>query len=572
MDQLFSRADVAPHRLAPPPPRGARTRTSSPTIAELLGAAERPVLVLGSDVWTDGAEEAARGFAETAGCRSSPTAWAAASCRAGHPLLVTRARRSAFAQADLVVVVGTPLDFRLGYGSFGGKDGAPPAKVVHLADAPASWPRTPTSPAVGPGDLSLVLDGLRDGLGTARPPSRLRTPWVAELRARRPPRPSPATPACWPPTPTRSTRPASTASCVPRLADDAVVIGDGGDFVSYAGKYVEPGTPGNWLDPGPYGCLGTGLGYAIAARLARPVRAGRAAARRRRRGFSLMDVDTLVRHRLPVVMVVRQQRHLGAGEAPDAVALRLRRRRRARGRRRRYDEVVRALGGAGEPVTEPGEIGPALRPRLRLRRAVPGERLTDPPSPIPGRPPVSEPIRRPSACGGPTGAGGRGRPVGDLTVRAYVDGGGLDPDADYVKTLRRAGDRAAAAPMYVAVRDGVLVGAVSLSPTAATGLTSPSHVSSSCGCSSSSQAPRGTGVADALISSAVEAWPASEATSGSCCRSSTTTRRPPPLRPARVRAGPEPRLATGTRGQPADLHLAGLIPLSCRGTGRAGWG
>ena len=55
-----------------------------------------------------------------------------------------------------------------------------------------------------------------------------------------------------------------------RLADDAVVIGDGGDFVSFAGKYVEPKAPGGWLDPGPYGCLGTGLGYAIAARLARP--------------------------------------------------------------------------------------------------------------------------------------------------------------------------------------------------------------------------------------------------------------------------------------------------------------
>ena len=87
------------------------------------------------------------------------------------------------------------------------------------------------------------------------------------------------------------------------LADDAVVIGDGGDFVSFAGRFVEPARPGNWLDPGPYGCLGTGLGYAIAARLARPwaqvvLLLGDGAA-----GFSLMDVDTLVRHRLPVVLV-----------------------------------------------------------------------------------------------------------------------------------------------------------------------------------------------------------------------------------------------------------------------------
>ena len=52
------------------------------------------------------------------------------------------------------------------------------------------------------------------------------------------------------------------------LDDDAVVIGDGGDFVSFAGKYIEPLRPGRWLDPGPFGCLGTGLGYAIAARVA----------------------------------------------------------------------------------------------------------------------------------------------------------------------------------------------------------------------------------------------------------------------------------------------------------------
>src|SRR5260370_25494563 len=87
------------------------------------------------------------------------------------------------------------------------------------------------------------------------------------------------------------------------LGGEAVVVGDGGDFGSYAGKYVEPKRRGGWLDPGPYGCLGTGLGYAIAARLARPgsqvaLLLGDGAA-----GFSLMDADTLVRHGLPVVMI-----------------------------------------------------------------------------------------------------------------------------------------------------------------------------------------------------------------------------------------------------------------------------
>ncbi len=146
---------------------------------------------------------------------------------------------------------------------------------------------------------------------------------------------------------------------VPRLADDAVVIGDGGDFVSFAGKYVEPKRPGGWLDPGPYGCLGAGLGSAIAARLARPssqvvLLLGDGAA-----GFSLMDVDTLVRHRLPVVMVVGNNSAWGLEKGPMQmlygydVAAEL-------AHRTRYDEVVRALGGAGETVTDPRRIGPAL--------------------------------------------------------------------------------------------------------------------------------------------------------------------------------------------------------------------
>ena len=146
---------------------------------------------------------------------------------------------------------------------------------------------------------------------------------------------------------------------MPRLADDAVVIGDGGDFVSFAGKFVEPKRPGGWLDPGPYGCLGAGPGAAIAARLARPssqvvLLLGDGAA-----GFSLMDVDTMVRHNLPVVMVMGNNSAWALEKGPmqmlygyDVIA--------DLAPRTPYDEVVRALGGGGETVTDPKEIGPAI--------------------------------------------------------------------------------------------------------------------------------------------------------------------------------------------------------------------
>jgi acetolactate synthase-1/2/3 large subunit len=144
-----------------------------------------------------------------------------------------------------------------------------------------------------------------------------------------------------------------------RLERDAIVICDGGDFVSYAGKYVEVHEPGGWLDTGPYGCLGNGIGYAIAARVVRPeaqvvVMLGDGAA-----GFSLMDVDTLVRHRLPVVMIVGNNGIWGLEKHPMQfiygwdVACDLQ-------PDTRYDEVVRGLGGGGETVTTPDGIGPAL--------------------------------------------------------------------------------------------------------------------------------------------------------------------------------------------------------------------
>ena len=144
-----------------------------------------------------------------------------------------------------------------------------------------------------------------------------------------------------------------------RLERDAVVVGDGGDFVSWAGRLVDSFEPGCWMDPGPYGCLGTGLGYALAARVAHPGRQvvlmlGDGAA-----GFSLMDADTLVRHGLPVVIVVGNNGVWGLEKHPMeavygyAVAADLQ-------PECRYDEVVRALGGAGELVRRPADIGPAL--------------------------------------------------------------------------------------------------------------------------------------------------------------------------------------------------------------------
>jgi len=356
MDEFFNSAtgalpDVTRARGADPDPDGVAE------VAELLAAAARPVLVLGTDVWADGAEEAALRFVESAGLPTITNGMGRGVVPGGHPLLVTKARGQAFGGADLVVVVGTPLDFRLGYGVFGGKDGTTPAQVVHVADSPGQVSGHADLAASLAGDLTAVFDGLQQALDqVVRRPDW--SAWVTDLQGTV--KAAVERDAALLGAEADPIHPARIyGELVPRLADDSVVIGDGGDFVSFAGKFVEPKRPGGWLDPGPYGCLGAGLGSAMAARLARPssqvvLLLGDGAA-----GFSLMDVDTLVRHDLPVVMVCGNNSAWGLEKGPMQmlygydVAADL-------AQRTRYDEVVKALGGAGETVTDPRQIGPAI--------------------------------------------------------------------------------------------------------------------------------------------------------------------------------------------------------------------
>lgn len=356
IDEVFGQAtsEIRAARLPPPlePDGDALTR-----VAELVAAASAPVLVVGSDVWWGRAEDAARRLAETLRLPTVVNGMGRGVVPSGHELLVSRARGSALGGADLVVVLGTPLDFRLAFGAFGGKGGGVPAKVVHLADSADGLARHIELAAGAAGDLTAICDGIMAAY-RARPGSG-HDDWIAQLHDAE--RATAADETALLASDADPIHPARVYGELRRLLEpDAVVIGDGGDFVSFAGKYVETREPGCWLDPGPYGCLGTGLGYAAAARLARPssqvvLLLGDGAA-----GFSLMDVDTLVRHQLPVVMVCGNNGGWGLEKHPMRflygydVAADLQ-------PACRYDEVVRALGGAGETVRRPDQLGAALR-------------------------------------------------------------------------------------------------------------------------------------------------------------------------------------------------------------------
>ncbi len=213
LDEFFNNASG-------PLPTGTRNRGGEPDgdaiteIAELLAAASRPVLILGTDVWADGAEEAALRFVESAGIPTITNGMGRGLVPGGHPLLVTKARGQALSGSDLVIVVGTPLDFRLGYGVFGGDDDTSPARVVHVADSPGQVSGHAELAASVAGDLTSVLDGHAHRPGAGRPATRLVRlgDRPAGRASRRRPR---RTPPSWPRRPTPSTRPASTASSSP---------------------------------------------------------------------------------------------------------------------------------------------------------------------------------------------------------------------------------------------------------------------------------------------------------------------------------------------------------------------
>jgi acetolactate synthase-1/2/3 large subunit len=316
-------------------------------LAGLLASAQRPALMVGSDVYWAGAWPQLRAAAERFQVPCYFNGLGRGTLPADHPLAFLRTRGLLKQKADLVVVLGTPLDFRLGFGSFGS------ATVAHVVDAESQRAMHVDVPTVV-GDIGAVLAGLAEWSGNVVD----HLSWVESLRD--------AESAA-----AESDRAALVDAASPikpsriygelarRLARDAVVICDGGDFASYAGKYVEVHEPGCWLDTGPYGCLGNGPGYAIAARVARPssqvvLLLGDGAA-----GFSLMDADSMVRHGLAVVMVVGNNGIWGLEKHPMRsiygwdMACDLQ-------PGCRYDEVVRVLGGAGETVCEPEQLGPAL--------------------------------------------------------------------------------------------------------------------------------------------------------------------------------------------------------------------
>ncbi|MGF2952716.1 acetolactate synthase [Mycobacterium sp. THU-M116] len=319
--------------------------------ASLLSAARRPVIMAGTNVWWGHAESALLRLAEERRIPVLMNGMARGVVPADHPMALSRARAKALGEADVALVVGVPMDFRLGFGAVFGPQTQ--LVVADRAEPGRDHPR-PVAAALY-GDLTVILSALADGTGAGGTDHR---DWIEQLRATE-----------------NAARDAEKADLgddriplhpmrvyaelAPMLDRDAIVVIDAGDFGSYAGRVIDSYEPGCWLDSGPFGCLGSGPGYALAAKLARPDRQVVLLQGDGAFGFSGMEWDTLVRHNVPVVSVIGNngiwalEKHPMEALYGYSVVAELR-------PGTRYDEVARALGGHGELVSAPAELRPAL--------------------------------------------------------------------------------------------------------------------------------------------------------------------------------------------------------------------
>jgi len=320
--------------------------------ADALREAERPVIMAGSDLYWGHGECALAALAEALRIPVIVNGLARGCIPADHELYFARARREALKGADLALAVGAPMDFRLGFGSAFGNETQ--LVVLDRVEPAREHPRAVVAELYG--GLVGVLEALRAGGESGGGPDR--EGWIDELRAAE--REARAAERAQLADDRAPLHPMRVYAELKQLLDrDAIIVGDGGDFVSYAGRMIDSYEPGCWLDPGPYGCLGSGPGYALAAKLARPERQVVLLLGDGAFGFSGIEFDTLARHGVNVVGVMANNGIWGLEKHPMqliygySVAVDLR-------PETRYDQVVEALGGHGELVRSPAQLRPAL--------------------------------------------------------------------------------------------------------------------------------------------------------------------------------------------------------------------
>ncbi|HEY7541656.1 MAG TPA: thiamine pyrophosphate-binding protein, partial [Methylomirabilota bacterium] len=278
----------------------------------LLASAERPVVMAGGGVYWDDAGKSLAAFAERAGVPVFMNGAGRGALATDHPSAFFQTRGWALSHADVVLVLGTPLDFRLGYGR-------PPtfaadAKVAMIDVDPAELGRNRALELGIAGDIDAILRQLTEGLGANL--GARSAPWRAELRWREgEARAKLVELAATDQAPISHYRWAWEVACA--VTRDTIVVGDGGDVVNCAAKFVPIDRMGQWMDPGPLGCLGVGPSFALTAKLLRRDQRVLLVSGDGAFGLNGMELETAVRFKLPFTCVIGNDGGWGQIRSPQ---------------------------------------------------------------------------------------------------------------------------------------------------------------------------------------------------------------------------------------------------------------
>ena len=265
--------------------------------AVMIGTAERPVMIIGSQAMLHPQEADRLAQAVSAiGIPAYLTGMARGLLGKSHALLMRHHRKDALKKADLVLVAGMPFDFRLNYGRAIGSN----ARVISVNRSKTDLTMNRRPDLAACSDPFLFLCALPDALG---PQKELWSSWIKKLRKKDDAREAQIRHLSE--EPTEYLNPLLLLKKLDDFIDDrSIIVADGGDFVASASYTLKPRAPLSWLDPGVFGTLGVGAGFALGSKLCRPDREvwlvyGDGAA-----GYTLQEFDTFVRHGLPVIALV----------------------------------------------------------------------------------------------------------------------------------------------------------------------------------------------------------------------------------------------------------------------------
>ncbi|MCS5682329.1 MAG: thiamine pyrophosphate-binding protein [Acidimicrobiales bacterium] len=321
---------------------------------DLVNRAERPMVMAGTSLkWSEGGDQLAA-FLDTTGIPCFVNGMARGEISWDHPSFLSLTRKEALENADLVILAGTPLDFRMKFGR-----SIPSGASIVQMDLEQTLIGDNRGVDIGlVGNLGLNFESMSADIkerGVAidvfayRDQLRQReTELDAERRSRMDSDETPIDPL-------RLCRDIANA-----VTDDMIVIGDGGDIVAQASKVINVPREGTWMDPGPLGTLGVGMPFALAAQKAYPDKRVLIVYGDGSFGLNGFEYDTAVRFDLPIVGVVGNDAAWGQMMRPQGMLYGKDRLVAVELNRTRYDKVVEALGGHGEHVTEAEEIAPAI--------------------------------------------------------------------------------------------------------------------------------------------------------------------------------------------------------------------